>query len=147
MQIHELQPKHYSRNKKRVGRGGRKGTYSGHGMKGQKARAGRKMVPIIRELIKRYPKLKGYRRFVLDDFSAVVNLVTLEKTFKDGDTVNAENLLKKGLISKIKGRTPKVKILGTGKLTKKLIFENCKVSASAKTAIEKAGGTINYVVR
>ena len=58
MQIHELQPKHKKRNKKRVGRGGRKGTYSGHGMKGQKSRAGRKMVPIIRELIKNILKNK-----------------------------------------------------------------------------------------
>lgn len=142
MQIHELKPKHKSAAKKRVGRGGRKGTYSGHGMKGQKSRAGRKMVPMIRELIKRYPKLKGYKSFRLDDFSAVVNVGILEKTSKDGDTVNAENLLKKGLISKIKGRTPEVKILGTGKLTKKLIFEGCKVSKTAKEAIEKAGGVI-----
>lgn len=142
MQIHELKPKHKSSSKKRVGRGGRKGTYSGHGMKGQKSRAGRKMVPIIRELIKRYPKLKGYRRFVLDDFTAVVNLVTLENISKDGDIINAENLLKKGVVSKIKGRTPDIKILGTGKLTKKLVFENCKVSKSAKEAIEKAGGKI-----
>jgi large subunit ribosomal protein L15 len=142
MQIHQLKPKHYNRAKKRVGRGGRKGTYSGHGMKGQKSRAGRKMVPIIRELIKRYPKLKGYRRFVLDDFSAVVNLDIIEKNFNAGEVVNSENLLLKGLVSKIKGRTPKVKILGSGKLSKKLVFENCKVSASAKTIIEKAGGSI-----
>ena len=142
MQIHELQPKHKLSSKKRVGRGGRKGTYSGKGMKGQASRAGRKMVPIIRELIKRYPKLKGYRRFVLEDYSAVVNLVNLEKTSKDGDTINPENLLKNGLISKMKGKTPAVKILGTGKLTKKLVVENCKVSATAKDAIEKAGGSI-----
>jgi large subunit ribosomal protein L15 len=77
MQIHELKPKHKNKGKKRVGRGGKKGTYSGKGIKGQKARAGRKMVPIIRELIKRYPKLKGYRRFALDDFSVIVNLDVL----------------------------------------------------------------------
>jgi large subunit ribosomal protein L15 len=142
MQIHELQPKHKSRSKKRIGRGGKKGTYSGHGMKGQKSRAGRKMVPIIRELIKRYPKLKGYRRFVLQDFSAVVNLEFLEKNSKDGDIINPENLIKKGIVSKIKGRVPEIKILGTGKFSKKIIVEKCKVSASAKTAIEKAGGVI-----
>ena len=119
MQIHELKPKHKNKDKKRVGRGGRKGTYSGKGMKGQASRAGRKMVPIIRELIKRYPKLKGYKSFRLDDYSAVVNLETLEKISKDGETINPENLVKKGLISKVKGRVPKVKLLGTGKLTKK----------------------------
>jgi large subunit ribosomal protein L15 len=79
---------------------------------------------------------------VLDDFSAVVNLDIIEKNFNAGEVVNSENLLLKGLVSKIKGRTPKVKILGSGKLSKKLVFENCKVSASAKTIIEKAGGSI-----
>lgn len=143
MQLHELKPKHKNRDKKRVGRGGKKGTYSGKGNKGQKSRAGRKMVPIIRELIKRYPKLKGYRSFVLEKKLAVVNLDRLEKTSEDGETINPENLLKKGIIGNIKGKTPNVKILGTGKLTKKLIIENCKISKSAKEAVEKAGGKIS----
>ena len=142
MQIHELKPKHKNKGKKRVGRGGRKGTYSGHGMKGQKSRAGRKMEPIIRSLIKRYPKLKGYRSFAITGYTAVVNLVTLEKLAKDGETINPENLLKMGIVSKMKGKTPKIKILGTGKLTKKLVVENCKTSKTAKEAIEKAGGTV-----
>ena len=142
MQIHQLQPKHKNRSKKRVGRGGRKGTYSGKGIKGQKSRAGRKMVPIIRELIKRYPKLKGYRRFKMDDFTVVVNISTLDKAFKDGDVVNPKNLLAKKIISMIKGGTPDVKILGTGKLSKKLIIEGCKASKSAREAISKVGGTI-----
>ena len=142
MQLHELKPKHKNRSKKRVGRGGKHGTYSGKGIKGQASRAGRKMVPIIRELIKRYPKLKGYRSFAIENYFAVVNLEVLEKTSKDGETINPENLIKKGIISKIKGRTPKVKILGTGKLTKKLVVENCRASKTAKEAIEKAGGTI-----
>ncbi|OGZ84886.1 MAG: 50S ribosomal protein L15 [Candidatus Staskawiczbacteria bacterium RIFOXYD1_FULL_39_28] len=142
MQIHELQRKHKNKGKKRVGRGGKKGTYSGKGNKGQKSRAGRKMVPIIRELIKRYPKLKGYRAFVLPKNIVVVNLEVLEKNTKDGETINPENLIKKGIISNIKGKTPKVKILGTGKITKKLVFENCKFSKSAKEAVEKSGGSI-----
>ena len=142
MQIHELKPKHKNKGKKRVGRGGKKGTYSGKGNKGQASRAGRKMVPIIRELIKRYPKLKGYRRFVLEDNSVVVNLDVLENNFKDGEIINPENLIKKGIINTIKGKTPKVKILGNGKITKKIVIENCKISKSAKTAIEKAGGSI-----
>ena len=142
MQLHELQRKHKNRNKKRVGRGGRKGTYSGHGMKGQKSRAGRKMVPIIRELIKKYPKLKGYRSFRLDNDFVVVNLEVLEKNTKDGEIINPENLIKKGIVSKINGKMPRVKILGTGKLTKKLVVENCKASKTAKEAIEKAGGSI-----
>lgn len=142
MQIHELKPKHKNKGKKRIGRGGKKGTYSGKGQKGQSSRAGRKMVPIIRELIKKYPKLKGYRSFVIESRKAVVNIGVLEKTSKDGETINPENLIKKGIIRMIKGKKPEVKILGAGKLTKKLIIENCKVSASAKSAIEKAGGII-----
>jgi len=99
-------------------------------------------VPIIRELIKRYPKLKGYRSFKLDNDFTIVNLEVLEKNSKDGDIINPENLIKSGIISNIKGKTPKVKILGTGKLTKKLVVENCKTSKTAKEAIEKAGGSV-----
>jgi len=142
MQIHELKPKHKSKGKKRVGRGGKKGTYSGKGIKGQKSRAGRKMVPIIRELIKRYPKLRGYRSFVLENHSVVINLDILEKTSKDGETINPGNLIKKGIIRMIKGRNPDVKILGSGKLTKQLVVQGCKVSKTAKEAIEKAGGSV-----
>ena len=164
MQIHQLKPKHKNKTKKRVGRGGKKGTYSGKGIKGQKSRAGRKMVPIIRELIKRYPKLKGYRSFKLDNDFTIVNLEVLEKNSKDGDIINPENLIKSGIISNIKGKGPKgypkVKILGTlgrsplgrsptgeptgeaGILTKRLVVENCKTSKTAKEAIEKAGGSV-----
>lgn len=142
MQIHEIKPKHKTIGKKRVGRGGKKGTYSGKGNKGQGARAGRKMVPIIRELIKRYPKLRGYRSFVLENNLCPVNLDALEKIAKDGDVINPENLLKLGIVRMIKGKRPEVKILGKGKLTKKITVEGCKVSKSAKEAIEKAGGKI-----
>ena len=142
MQTHQLQPKHVSRDRKIVGRGGKKGTYSGRGGKGQTARSGRKVAPIIRELIKRYPKLKGYRAFVQLNDTQVVNLALLEKHFNNGDVVNVDTLLEKKIINMLKGKKPLVKILGKGELTKKLVFENCKVSASAKAAIEKAGGKI-----
>lgn len=142
MQTHQLQPKHKSKDRMIVGRGGKKGTYSGRGGKGQTARSGRKLVPIIRELIKRYPKLKGYKSFVLEDSTVVVNLDILQKHFKDGDLVNPESLVKKNIIRKVKGVTPKVKILGDGKITKKIIVQLCKFSKSAKEAIEKAGGSV-----
>ena len=142
MQVHQLKPKHTSRYRKIVGRGGKKGTYSGKGGKGQTARSGRKLVPIIRELIKRYPKLKGYRSFAIQDNSVVVNLDILSKHFKDGEVVSPANLIKNGIIGNIKGKTPEVKILGKGKIDKKIIVENCKVSGTAKAAIEKAGGVV-----
>jgi len=59
MQLHEVQPIHKNKSKKRVGRGGKRGTYSGRGMKGQKARAGHKIRPAIRDLVQRTPKLRG----------------------------------------------------------------------------------------
>ncbi|MFQ6049937.1 MAG: hypothetical protein ACE5J0_02775 [Candidatus Paceibacterales bacterium] len=58
MELHELKPIHKKKKRKRVGRGGKRGTYSGRGIKGQKTRAGRKLKPIIQETIKRYPKLR-----------------------------------------------------------------------------------------
>ncbi len=142
MQTHELKPRHKSKDKKIVGRGGKKGTYSGRGGKGQSARSGRKMVPIIRELIKRYPKLKGYRAFAIENDFQVVNLDVLEKKMKDGDVVNPKNLISKGIVNLVKGNIPQVKILGTGTLTKKITVEDCKISKSAKEAVEKAGGTV-----
>ena len=114
MQTHQLRPKHITKGRKIVGRGGKKGTYSGKGNKGQASRAGRKMVPIIRELIKRYPKLKGYRSFAIESNLQVVNLQALEKHTKDGETINPQNLIVKGIVRMIKGKTPEVKILGKG---------------------------------
>jgi len=145
MQIHQLKPNHKLKDRKIVGRGGKKGTYSGKGIKGQSSRSGRKMVPIIRELIKRYPKLKGYRSFVLEDNSTVINLDILDKNTKDGEVINSETLVKKGLVRMVKGKMPEIKILGKGKLTKKLSFEGFSFSKSAKEAIEKAGGTIKSI--
>lgn len=127
MQTHQLQPKHKSRYRKIVGRGGKKGTYSGRGGKGQTARSGRKLAPVIRELIKRYPKLKGYRAQHPKKTIAVVSLDWLEKKYNDGDTVDLKH---------------EAKILANGKLTKKLTIQNTKVSAGAKAAIEKAGGAV-----
>jgi large subunit ribosomal protein L15 len=142
MQTHQLQPKHKTHNKKRIGRGGKKGTYSGKGMKGQTSRAGRKMMPFVREIIKRYPKLKGYRAFVPEDLTAVVNLDILEKNAKEGQTITPNTLVKLGIVKQIKGFTPKVKILGRGKFSKKLTIEKCFISKTAKESIEKAGGKV-----
>lgn len=143
MQLNELKPIHKAKKRRRIGRGGRRGTYSGRGVKGQKSRAGRKMAPIIREIIKRYPKLRGYRHKGIAKNLIEVNLEVLEKKFEAGEIVNPESLLKKGIIRNIKGKTPKVKILSEGKLTKNLVIDGCKVSKEARVKIEKAAGTIS----
>lgn len=141
MQIHQLKPIHPPKKEKRVGRGGKRGKYSGRGIKGQKSRAGRKLKPIIREILKKYPKLRGYK-FKAKKEIAIVNLDILDKKFEEGEKVTPESLHQKKIISKIKGKIPKVKILARGKIKKKLIIENCLLSKKAIEKIEKAGGTI-----
>jgi len=111
-------------------------------MKGQKSRAGRKMKPAIRSIIKRYPKLRGYSFNPLKGKPAIVNIKTIEKKFKEGEVVSPKILLDKKLVRRMKGREPVVKILGDGKLSKAFIFEGCIVSKKAKAIIEKAGGKI-----
>ncbi|TSC53043.1 MAG: large subunit ribosomal protein L15 [Parcubacteria group bacterium LiPW_39] len=71
-----------------------------------------------------------------------MNLDRLDPFFKDGDLITPAILQQKGLIVKIKGRIPVVKILGDGELTKKLDFKGLKVSQSAREKIEKAGGKL-----
>ncbi|OGY57237.1 MAG: hypothetical protein A3E61_01280 [Candidatus Colwellbacteria bacterium RIFCSPHIGHO2_12_FULL_43_12] len=61
MQLHDLKPFHLNKTGKRVGRGGKRGTTSGHGTKGQKSRSGHKIRPAERDLIQRLPKLRGFR--------------------------------------------------------------------------------------
>jgi large subunit ribosomal protein L15 len=142
MQIHQLKPKVKPKKKKRIGRGGKKGTYSGKGVKGQKSRAGRKFQPIIRNLIKRYPKLRGYQFKPNKSDVAVVNLFQLQKKFEENELITPKSLLQKRLIRKIKGKVPQVKILAKGEIDKKLVVKECQVSKSAKEKIEKAGGKI-----
>lgn len=140
--------KRTTKNKKPklVGRGGTRGKTSGRGTKGQKARAGHKIRPHIRDIIKKYPKLRGRGKNINKAFvlrPAVINLSVLEKNFKAGESVTPSILLSKGLIKRNGGVVPAVKILSTGKLTKALEVFDCTVSVSAKTNIESAGGKVN----
>lgn len=137
MQLHELKPKHKTKQKKRIGRGGKRGTYSGRGIKGQKSRSGRGPRPAIRDIIKKFPKKRGYRFKSIKTKPQIVNLKDLEKHYKSGEKVTPETLLEKGLIVKIKGRMPEIKILGQGKLTKKLEIKNCQMSKSVKHEMVK----------
>jgi large subunit ribosomal protein L15 len=140
MQAHTIQAK-FSKKKRRVGRGGKKGTYSGRGVKGQKSRSGVSINPIFEggrsTLIEHLPKKRGFKSIFPKN--QVINLESLERHFENGDTVSPQSLLAKKLIDKIK--VP-VKILGDGKIEKKLTVEKCLVSKNAKEKIEKAGGKI-----
>lgn len=130
MQFHQLKPLHKSRKEKRIGRGGKRGTYSGRGIKGQKARAGHRIRPQERDIIKKIPKLRGYKFKSFRSKPAIVNLSDLEETFQSGDTISPETLYELGLVNRIKGKMPKVKILGRGEITKNFTFKNVIMSAS-----------------
>ncbi|MCK5059598.1 MAG: uL15 family ribosomal protein [Candidatus Pacebacteria bacterium] len=142
MQKHQLKRKNKNKKSVQIGRGGKRGKTSGRGHKGQKARAGAKIRPAIRDVIKKLPKLRGYRFNSFKEKPAIINLSLLEKSFTTGDIVNPSLLVKKEFVVVRKGAFPLIKILGTGVLTKKLTITNCMVSESARQAIEKVGGII-----
>ncbi len=145
MQSHNLKRNHPNKKSKTVGRGGTRGKTAGRGTKGQNARAGHKKRPEIRDFIKRIPKLRGRGKNINTSIQLkplVVNVGDLNKFFKNGDTISPKTLVKAGLIKNIAKNLPRVKILGTGVLDKKLIVKESKVSANAKAAIEKAGGNV-----
>ena len=145
MQLHELKRQIKNKKSRQIGRGGKRGTTSGRGTKGQIARAGHKVRPELRDLIKKLPKLRGRGKNSnrpIGPQTAGVSLATLEKHFTVGATVTPAILLEKKLVRPIGGRLMTVKILATGVLTKKLTVKNCLVSAGAKSAIQKAGGAV-----
>ena len=147
MQLNTLSPKTPRAKSARVGRGGKRGKTSGRGTKGQKARSGRKMRPEMRDLIKKIPKLRGHgknraRTVRLRAPYAPVNLGTIDSIFSANEAVTPATLAKKGLVRVRAGKLPRVKVLGTGEITKALSFSDVSYSATAKAAIEKAGGTL-----
>lgn len=148
MQLHEIKPTKARKTVKRIARGGKRGKTSGRGGKGQTARAGTSGRPEMREIIKKLPKLRGHgknRAKTVNNervLPTVVNTALLEATFEAGAAINPTTLVRMGIISTKSKKAPKVKILGTGDLTKKFAVTGCEVSKTAKEKIEKAGGTI-----
>jgi large subunit ribosomal protein L15 len=146
MQAHNL--KRITKRKKsvQVGRGGKRGKTSGRGTKGQKARAGNKRRPEMRDIIKKIPKLRGRGKSAFTSTQtkpSIINLDVLTKFVNAGDEVTPNFLVEKGAIEKLSGKIPRVKILGDGEISVKIVVSNCTLSASAKEKIEKAGGKIN----
>ncbi len=130
MQLHQIQPKHQNRASRRVGRGGKRGTFSGRGTKGLLARAGGKRRPEERDTLKRIPKLRGYRFKSFQERPVVINFDALERKMKSGDLISPETLLDAGMIQKKKGRIPNIKILGRGAVNKKFTFRGVLFSKS-----------------
>ncbi len=131
-------------NRKRVGRGGKRGTYAGRGNKGQKARSGGKVNPLFEggrsSLVERMKKLRGFKS--IHPKPTEVTLGALERAFKSGETVTLATLIERGLVL-ARNEKRGAKILRTGELKKKLtIAAGIQTTNGAREAIEKAGGTI-----
>ena len=147
MKLYELSPAPGSNKApKRVGRGHASGTgkTAGKGHKGQKARSGGSIRPGFEggqmPLQRRIPK-RGFNNIFAKNVVAI-NLSTLNRKFNDGDTVDAEALKAAGVV---KNGFDAIKVLGNGKLEKKLTVKVSAFSESAKAAIEAAGGKAEVV--
>lgn len=131
--------------RKRVGRGGKRGTHSGRGKEGQKSRtgSGSEIKPFFEggqmPLVRRLPRRGFVNRFSKD--CCIISIKQLEERFKAGDVVNRKFLCEKGLMKSSDDR--EIKILGGGTLTKILTVEVDAVSASAGETIQKAGGSLH----
>jgi large subunit ribosomal protein L15 len=135
---------------RRVGRGqsSTRGKTSGRGGKGQTARAGNKRRPELRDIIKKLPKRRGYGKNRARTVNASrvrafpVSLEMLQAAFDAGAEVTPKALAERNVIPSHAGKAALVKILGGGSFSKKFSIKDCMVSKSARSAIEKAGGTI-----
>ncbi len=146
MNLHDLRPAEGSTSaKKRVGRGSGSGIgkTAGYGHKGQKARSGSKkngfeggQMPLPRRL----PKRGFYNNFA--KVYSVINIEALER-FDNDTVITAEFLKSEGVISKIE--KDGLKVLGRGKLTKRLTVKAAKLTESAREAIVAAGGTVEVL--
>lgn len=143
MKLHELTSSEGSRfSRRRIGRGDSsgQGKTSGRGQKGQKARGKVRVgfeggqMPLYRRIPKR-----GFTNINRKEY-AVVNLDGLNR-FDDGAEVTPESLKEAGLVKK----SSAVKVLGNGKLNKKLTVKASKFSATAVAAIEAAGGKTEVI--
>ena len=146
MKLHELEyakgarTAHYRKGR---GIGSGNGKTSGKGHKGQKSRSGGLKAPGFEggqnPIYRRLPKF-GFTNINRVDFASV-NVERLN-AFEDGSVVTAALLVEKGIVRK---EYSGLKILGGGKLTKKLTVQANKFSKSAQAAIESAGGTVEVI--
>jgi large subunit ribosomal protein L15 len=150
MMIHEITAKvGRHKQRKRVGRGHGSGLgkTSGRGHKGAKSRAGYKYRPHFEggqmPFARRIPK-RGFSNHAFTRHFHVVNVKVLEERFESGAEINVQVLAEAGIV---RDDTLPLKVLGEGDLTKKFTITAEKVSGSARTKIEAAGGTINIIER
>ncbi|MDD4123021.1 MAG: uL15 family ribosomal protein [Candidatus Pacebacteria bacterium] len=141
MQIHNLQKSEKIKPSARVGRGGKRGTYSGKGIKGQRSRAGRKIKSALHELFLKFPKRRGITNNV-NHFNKFAFGLSQIADLKD---VNLKTLREAGFIPKsVKGNL-KIKIIVSDgfNLDTPINVSGCFVSKKAEEQIIKAGGKVN----
>jgi large subunit ribosomal protein L15 len=142
MQFHTFEYRSLKRSRTRIGRGGKRGSYSGRGVKGQKSRAGRRMRPAQRDLLLKIPKRRGFANRPTTLKSITLNLGDLNRlaTRSSSGVVDKAFLIEQGKISGSYRGT--IKVLGKGELQKPLRIKGFLVSKSARVKIEKAGGSL-----
>ena len=147
MKLHELEKNIGGTHaKKRVGRGSGSGLgkTSGRGQKGQKARSGGSINPVFEggqlPLYRRIPK-RGFKNAKFRTVYATINVEDLN-VFEDGTVVTPALLKDTGLLKK---QLDGVKVLGNGKLEKKITIQASKFSASALEKIKEAGSKAEVI--
>ncbi len=147
MKLHELEKNiGATHSKKRLGRGSgsKLGKTSGKGQKGQKARSGGGVNPVFEggqlPLYRRIPK-RGFKNAMFKTVYAVINLNDLNR-FEDGTLVTPTLLKETGII---KNQLDGIKVLGNGKLEKKLTIQANKFSKSALEKINESGSKAEVI--
>ena len=156
MNLNQLKSNTKRKKAKRVGRGGKRGTFSGGGTKGQKSRAGASVKPGFRggdnRIWQLFPKKRGaskkpgskaphkkHRFFRLRHKKPIVFNLGFFNQFTEEELINPELLNKKGFLS---DSETKVKVLGDGELKRKFDFQGLEFSRSARKKVMKIGGAI-----
>jgi large subunit ribosomal protein L15 len=144
VKLHELRPDEGAKkSRRRVARGnsGRGGTYAGRGRKGQGARAGGGKAAYFEggqlPFVRRLPFKRGFKNIFRVEYTPI-NLDLLEQFFEVGTDVTVDSLVAAGLIG---NAAEPYKVLASGSLSKSLAVSAPRFSASAREAIESAGGS------
>jgi large subunit ribosomal protein L15 len=132
------------KDRRRVGRGGKLGAQATRGHKGQSSRSGGTKGPEFEggqtPWYRQLPKYRGFKNHFRTEYLEVT-LKQLDQ-FDENSTVTAESLREKGFVRNL--RQP-IKVLGSGTLSKKLTVQLDAYTASAREAIEKAGGKVEVI--
>jgi large subunit ribosomal protein L15 len=130
----------------RIGRSGKRGSYSGRGQKGQHSRSGHRIRPAERDILLKIPKMRGFRNKPKSDISIVFNLSRISTVFathaKAGVPLEVNRALLRSAKLFSKDYKGMVKILGTGEIAFPIAVHGFEVSESAKKKIVKAGGSV-----